>query len=102
MSAPVRIRVRVQPGASRSAVLGWHGDALRVAVTAPPVGGAANEAVCRLVAETLAVSRRAVRVVRGAASRNKVLSVTGADEAACRQRLAHALARQVDKAGGGG
>lgn len=74
----LRFAVRVQPRASRAAIEGLHGDALRVRVTAPPVDGAANEAVVALLAEALGVPRSAVRVVAGASGRRKVVEVSGA------------------------
>ena len=73
----VRFTVRVQPRASRSAIEGVHGDALRVRLSAPPVDGAANEALVELLAKALDVAKRNVRVVAGAASRSKVIEVEG-------------------------
>jgi uncharacterized protein len=73
----VRITVRVQPRASRSGIDGLHGDALKIRVHAPPVEGAANEAVVELLTAALGVSRGAVRVVSGAASRTKVVEIAG-------------------------
>jgi uncharacterized protein (TIGR00251 family) len=73
----VRFNVRLQPRSSRSGVEGIHGDALRVRVHAPPVEGAANEALVAVLAEALGVARSAIRVVAGATSRNKVVEVTG-------------------------
>ena len=80
----VTLRLRVQPRASRTAVVGPHGDALKVAVTAPPVDAAANEAVIALMADTLRVPKSAVTIVHGHASRSKVVHVAGvtADAAA--------------------
>lgn len=78
----VRFSVRVQPRASRSGIDGLHGDALKLRVHAPPVDGAANEAVVDLLAAALRVPRGAVRVVAGAASRTKVVEVTGVTVAA--------------------
>lgn len=75
----VRFAVRVQPRASRSEVVGLHGDALRVRLAAPPVDGAANEALVRLLAELLGVPRRAVRIEGGHASRGKLVEVDGVD-----------------------
>ena len=57
--------MRVQPRSARDRVVGLHGGALKVQVTAPPVDGAANRAVIELLAEWLGVPRRAVAVVRG-------------------------------------
>ena len=73
----VRFTVRVQPRASRSEIAGLHGDALRVRLAAPPVDGAANEALVRLLADLLDVPRRAVRIEGGHASRSKLVEVDG-------------------------
>ena len=81
------LKVRVQPRASRSQVLGYDGQTVRVRVTAPPEDGKANDAVVALLAEALGVPRSRVRILRGHAARNKLVSVEGLtpDEAA--QRL---------------
>jgi uncharacterized protein (TIGR00251 family) len=73
----VRFSVRVQPRASRSEVVGLHGDALKVRLAAPPVDGAANEALVRLLAGLLDVPRSAVRIAGGLASRSKLVEVDG-------------------------
>jgi uncharacterized protein len=83
----VRLRLRVQPRASRNEVVGVYGDALRVRLTAPPVDGAANEALIRFLAERLGVSRAAVRLVSGASSRAKVVEVSGLGAAEVRRRV---------------
>jgi hypothetical protein len=72
-----RLRLRVSPGASRSEVVGPHGDAWKVRVTAPPESGRANEAVRKLIASALGVPRADTEIVSGAASRDKVLVVRG-------------------------
>ena len=82
------LRVRVQPRASLEAIVGWREDALRLAVTAPPVDGEANEAVRRLLARALGVAPSVVSVVRGERSRDKVVRVEGLTGAALRSRLA--------------
>ena len=69
------VKVRVQPGASRSQVVGYHTDVLRLRVTAPPQDGKANEAVVSLLAETLGVPKRQVRIIRGLSSRDKLVVV---------------------------
>jgi uncharacterized protein (TIGR00251 family) len=76
-SEGVRFSVRVQPRASRSELAGVHGDALKVRLAAPPVDGAANDALVELLADRLGVARRAVRIVSGASGRSKTVDVDG-------------------------
>jgi uncharacterized protein (TIGR00251 family) len=90
-SGGVRFAIRVQPRASRTEVTGLHGDALRIRVNAPPVDGAANEAVVRTLAETLDVSPRSVSIVAGASSRTKIVEITGLTEAEVRRRMSQCL-----------
>ena len=73
----VRFAVRVHPRASHPGVHGVHGDSLKVRLSAPPVDGAANDALVELLAELLEVPRRAVRIVSGLSSRAKVVEVDG-------------------------
>lgn len=77
----------MQPRASRTELAGRHGDALKLRVAAPPVEGAANEAVIRFLAERLEVPRAAVRLEAGAAGRSKVVAVAGITVEAARPRL---------------
>ena len=83
-SGVVTFGVRVQPRAKRDAILGVHDGALKVALTAPPVEGAANEALVSLLAGALGVPRRDVTILRGTASRSKTLRVVGTSSAAVR------------------
>ena len=73
----VRLRIRVQPRASRTEVAGPHGDELKIRLAAPPVDGAANDMLIRFLAGALEVPRAAVTIVGGLASRSKVVYVTG-------------------------
>lgn len=73
----VRFRVRLLPRADRSSVDGVVEGVLRVRVTAPPVDGAANDALVRLLAAELRIRRGAIRVVGGMTSRNKVVAIEG-------------------------
>ncbi|MFO7261854.1 MAG: DUF167 domain-containing protein [bacterium] len=75
----VRIPVRAQPRASRSEIAGEHDGALRVRLAAPPVEGAANEELVRLLARVLDVPRSAVRIAAGERGRTKVVEVDGVD-----------------------
>ena len=79
--------VKVVPNSSRDAVVGWLGDSLKVKVAAAPEHGKANAAVCKLLAKTLGVSARQVSVVSGASTANKVLEISGVDEADARRLL---------------
>jgi uncharacterized protein (TIGR00251 family) len=75
--AGVRLHVRVQPRASRDEVAGVAGDVIRVRLAAPPVDGAANEALVRFLADRLDLNRSAVTLVSGHTSRTKVAEVAG-------------------------
>lgn len=94
-SQPLRLKVLVQPRARRTQIVGRHADGLKVQVSAPPVDGAANDAVIELLATALRLPRRNLHIVQGASSRQKLVEVDGADTA-CRQRL-EALLQTVDK-----
>ena len=81
------LAIRVQPRAKRTEVAGERGQAIVIRVSAPPVDGKANEAVCKLIAQRLGVPARAVRVVRGEKARDKVVRVDGIDAEAARREL---------------
>lgn len=73
----VLIAIKAVPGASRDQVAGLLGDRIKVRVAAPPEGGKANEAICKLIAETLDVPARQVEIVAGHARAEKTLRVSG-------------------------
>jgi len=81
------IAVRLQPRAKREEVVGERGEAIVVRVTAPPVDGKANAALCALVARRVGVAASRVAVVRGLTSRDKVLRVEGVSAEAVRDAL---------------
>lgn len=81
------LELKVAPKASRSAITGWHGGALKVSVTAAPERGKANEAVEALLAQALDLPRSAVRVVAGHAARSKRVEVAGLSAEALAGRL---------------
>ena len=83
----ITFAVRVQPRAKRSAVVGELGEALKIALTAPPIDGRANEACIEFLAELLGVPRSSVAIISGHGSRNKVVRVTGLALDTLRQRL---------------
>jgi uncharacterized protein (TIGR00251 family) len=67
----------VQPRASRTELAGRYGSAIKVRLAAPPVDGAANDALVRFLSERLAVPRSAVRLEAGAGGRAKIVVVDG-------------------------
>jgi uncharacterized protein (TIGR00251 family) len=86
-SGSVSFAVKVQPRARRNAIVGELGEALKVALTAPPVDGRANEACVEFFSEALHVPRSSVSIVSGETSRNKVIRVMGITAAQLRERL---------------
>lgn len=83
----LQFAVKAVPGSSRDRILGLHGEALRVAVAAPPERGKANARLCEVLADALTLPARAVEVAQGSASQQKVVRVRGLDEATLRSRL---------------
>lgn len=87
LPAGTRLTLHVQPRARRTEWCGRHGDALKLRLAAPPVDGAANSALLRFLAETLAVPRSALTLVAGAAGRRKVVEVAGLPAIEAARRL---------------
>ena len=79
--------IRVQPRARKNAIVGELGDALKLALTAPPVEGRANEACIEFLAEFLKVPRSSVTIAAGQSSRNKVIRVRGLSTTQVEERL---------------
>ena len=69
--------LHIQPGAKRTEVVGLHGEALKIRLSAPPVEGKANEALLSFIAEKFLVPLRGVELLRGGQSRHKMVRVTG-------------------------
>ena len=90
-----KLHVRVQPGASRARIVGMLGDALKVAVTAPPEKGKANKAMSRLLANELGLAQGAVRVAAGIASRRKTVDIEGISQDALDKWLAGRVGGQT-------
>jgi uncharacterized protein len=65
--------VRILPGSSRNMVVGLHGDAIKLKLTAPPVEGAANNLCIRFLAERLGVSKAALEILSGRTTRAKTI-----------------------------
>ena len=79
--------IKAVPNAPRNAVVGWLGGALKVKVHAPALEGRANDELCEFLAGALALPRRAVTVLHGDTSRQKVLRVSGLTLAEVRAKL---------------
>ncbi len=75
----MRLQIKVVPKASRDRVVGWVGDRLKVAVTAAPERGKANEAVIEVLAAALALPSRSLRIVAGDTSPLKTLEIETTD-----------------------
>jgi uncharacterized protein (TIGR00251 family) len=95
--AAIVLRLHVQPGAGRAAVVGRRGDALHVRVAPRPVEGRANAACVELVAELFDVAPARVELLSGARSREKRLRVEGVSP----DRARGAIAAALDRAGAG-
>ena len=80
-------QVKVSPRARKNAITGTWGDALKLALTAPPVEGRANEACIEFVAKLLNVPRSSVTIAAGESSRQKLIRVAGARAAQVEEKL---------------
>jgi uncharacterized protein len=89
-----RVRLRVSPGAKTAHVVGRHGEAWKVRVAAPAEGGRANEAVVRLLAETLSIPREDVSLLSGLGARDKIVQLTGLDPTQIERRLSSAAGKE--------
>lgn len=83
----LKFRVRVVPRASRSELVGEHDGALRVRIAAPPVDGAANDELVRLLARTFGVTRNAVEITSGQTSKLKTVRVVGGSAAVLKSKV---------------
>lgn len=90
-----RLRLRVAPGAARAEVVGRHGEAWKVRVAAAPEDGRANDAVVRLLAETLGVRSDAVTLVSGRRGRDKIVELAGLGPDQIERRLASAARKEL-------
>lgn len=89
------LRVHLQPGAGREAVVGIHGDALKVRVVAPPVSGRANDALPSLLARELGVQRDGLEITSGATARTKRVRITGIEADELEKRLERMVAESA-------
>jgi uncharacterized protein len=82
--------VKVQPRARKNAITGMVGNALKLALTAPPVEGKANQALIEFFADFFEIPRSSVSIASGETSRNKLVRVNGISAQRVRERLAAA------------
>ena len=87
----ITFAVKVHPRARKNAITGLVGDALKLAITAPPVDGKANQAVIEFFAELFAIPRSSVTIASGETSRNKVVRIAGVSKPVAEQKLAENL-----------
>ncbi len=73
----ITFRVKVEPRSSRKGISGTIGDALKVKVHAPPVGGAANDELTETLAEEFQVKKSAIKIIRGHSSKDKIVEIEG-------------------------
>lgn len=81
------IAVHVVPRARGTAVVGWHGDAVKIRIAAPPVDGAANAELRRFLAERLGVPRQAVVIASGTSGRRKIVEIAGVTREEAERKL---------------
>ena len=93
----VELRVRLMPRASRDGLQGLHGDRVKIRLTAPAVGGAANESLLRFLARLAKVPRSRIRIVLGARDRSKTLLLESPEPERLARRLRSSLEVAVDK-----
>lgn len=82
----VQISIHLSPRAKTDRIDGFHGDALKVRIKAPPVDGKANAYLCAFIAQTLGIAASRVSLVRGETSRSKTLLITGLPEQTVRDK----------------
>ncbi|RJQ11599.1 MAG: DUF167 domain-containing protein [Bacillota bacterium] len=87
MGPPATFRVRARPGASRTEIAGFHGDALAVRLAAPPEKGRANRALLSFLATELRLRPSDLRIVAGSSSRDKIVEIRGLPHEELQRRL---------------
>lgn len=90
-----RLEVLVRPKASRTAVVGIHDGRLKIALTAPPVDGEANEALVRFLSTLTGRARSDISIARGHTGRQKSVLLNGLDAAELTRLLAPHLAEHT-------
>jgi len=73
----ITLKIKVEPRSSRKGISGIAGDTVKVKVHAPPVGGAANEELIEVLSEKFSIKKSSIKILRGEASKNKVVEIEG-------------------------
>lgn len=81
------LSLRLIPRASKNAIQGEHGDALKIRLCAPPVDGAANAALIEFLADTLSLPRARIQILSGKTSRTKRVLLSGMKAGEIRERM---------------
>jgi len=92
----VTFAVHLVPRAAKNEIAGMYGEALRIRLNAPPVGGAANKALIAFLAKILQVPKHQVQIISGHNSRHKILAVSGLGKEDVEKHLSKALASGID------
>lgn len=80
MMTSTALQLHVLPRAGRTEIVGWHGDAVKIKLKAPPVDGAANQELIRFLAKQIGVPRSSVRIASGITGRRKRVAVEGVSQ----------------------
>lgn len=87
----MQIKVYIQPKASKSEVVGFHGDAgddvIKIRIQAPPVDGKANEELCKFLSKLLKIPKTKIKIIRGKSSRKKTLEIEDLTEDQIKKKL---------------
>ncbi|BCB97210.1 UPF0235 protein [Dissulfurispira thermophila] len=81
------IQVKVTPRSSKREIAGVEGNIIRIKLTAPPVGGAANEQLIELLSKTLSIKKGNIEIVKGDSSRCKIIKIKGLSEEVLKMRI---------------
>ena len=81
------LQIIVAPKASRNAVIGEYQGGIKIALTAPPTDGKANQALVEFLSEKLGVPKRNISIIRGATNKRKVVSIEGLETNAAKKLL---------------
>ena len=83
----VIISIRVVPRASRSEIIGIHDGALKIRIASPPVDGAANTELIRLISKTFGVSKSDIFILSGETSKNKRIKIANLSKSSFEEKI---------------